>query len=298
MTVPAGAQTGWSGGPSGRANGAYSVVRSMPAVLPSGLMTASELRVARASPGLVWRAFNGPEMVGAVTAFLRPDDRWFVTFDVRQEESYQPLLGAVAANTGSDLYVAVDETDEHALETFTGLGFTVNRRESNVLIPTDPQITGLHAADEPEGIVIISAVDAYEDQLRLLDDALRQDVPGTAGWKWDPGDFHDETFGSDFDPAAYLIAVDKESGEYLGLVRVWDGPGRPRLGLIAVLRPYRRRGLASVLLARAFRAVHERGKTEVTAEVDDTNTPIRSLLMRLGARRIAGTVELVVQLAG
>lgn len=258
-------------------------------------MTGSELRVVRASPGLVWRAFDGDESVGAVTAFLRPDNRWFITFDVTQKKSYQPLLRAVAENTGSDLYATADETDEHGLATFTRLGFTVNRRESNVLIPTDPQITGLTATDEPEGVVIISAVDAYEDQLRLLDDALRQDVPGTAGWKWDPGDFREETFGSDFDPAAYLVAVDKDSGEYLGLVRVWDSPGRPRLGLIAVVRPYRRRGLASVLLARAFRAVHEQGNTEVTAEVDDTNTPSRSLLTRLGARRIGGTVELVMQ---
>ena len=149
--------------------------------------------------------------------------------------------------------------------------------------------------DEPEGVVVISAVDAYEDQLRLLDDAVRQDVPGAAGWKWDPGDFRAETYGPDFDPAAYLIAVDKDSGEYLGLVRVWDSTGRPRLGLIAVISSYRRRGLATVLLARAFRAVHERGKTEVTAEVDDTNTASRSLLARLGARRIGGTVELVMQ---
>jgi len=265
----------------------------MPAVLPSGLVTGSELRVVRASPGLVWRAFISDRPVGAVTAFLRPDDRWFVTFDVREQESYQPLLAAVAANTGSDLYAVVDDTDKHALETFTGLGFTVNRRESNVLIPTDPQITGLHATDEPEGVVIISAIDADEDQLRLLDEALKQDVPGNAGWKWDPGDFHIETFGSDFDPSAYLIAVDKNSGEYLGLARVWDDPGRPRLGLIAVLRPYRRRGFASVLLARVFRAVHERGKSEVTAEVDDTNTPSQSLLMRLGAQRTGGTVELI-----
>ena len=266
-----------------------------PPVLPSGHMTDSELRVVRAPPGLVWRAYDGDQMVGAVTAFLRPDERWFVSFDVSQQESYLPLLRAVAANTGSDLYAVVDDTDEDALETFTRLGFTVNRRESNLLIPTDPQITGLTADGEPEGVVIISAIDAYEDQLRLLDDALKQDVPGNAGWRWDPGDFHEETFGSDFDPAAYLIAVEADSGDYLGLARVWNSPGRPRLGLIAVLRPYRRRGLASVLLARAFRVLHERGKSEVTAEVDDTNSPSRSLLMRLGARRISGTAELVLQ---
>jgi len=63
------------------------------------------------------------------------------------------------------------------------------------VIPTDPVVTGLQVIAEPEDIVVISAVDADEDHLRLLDDALRQDVPGTAGWQWDPGDFREETFG-------------------------------------------------------------------------------------------------------
>ena len=256
------------------------------------------VRVVRATPGLVWRAFNGQQAIGAVTAFLRPDDRWFVNFDVGQDASYQPLLLAVAANTGSDLYTTVDETDEQALAMFARLGFAVNRRESNVLIPTDPDITGLTAVDEPDDVVIISAVDADEDQLRLLDDALRQDVPGSAGWTWNPGDFHEETFDSQFDPATYLIAVERTSGQYIGLVRVWSMPGRPRLGLIAIRRSYRRRGIASTLLARAFRVVYERGETEVTAEVDDTNSLSVSLLLRLGARRLGGTIELVMRSPG
>ncbi len=260
-------------------------------------MTASQLRVVRASPGLVWRALESDHVVGAVTAFLRPDDRWFVTFDQCRDDSYRPLLAAVAGNTGSDLYTTVDEADDQAPELLARLGFTVARGESHFLVPTDPRVTGLHAADEPDGVVTISAAEAYEDQLRLLDDALRRDLPGTAGWKWDPGDFYEETFGPDFDPATYLIAVDVASGDYMGLVRVWNSPGTPRLGLIAVLRPYRRRRLASMLLARAFRVLHERGKTEVSAEVDDTNTASRSLLLQLGARRNGGTVEFVKPLA-
>lgn len=89
------------------------------------------------------------------------------------------------------------------------------------------------------------------------------------------------------------MAVDVASGEYIGLVRVWNSPGRPRLGLIAVLAPYRRRGLATVLLARAFRALHERGKKEVTAEVDDLNMASLTLMSKLGARRTNGMLELV-----
>ncbi len=257
-------------------------------------MTHIELRIVRASPGLTWRAFEAGESAGAVTAFLRPDDRWFVYLDsMCRADACAPLLAAVAENTGSDLYASIDEDDEHGLDLFNIQGFTVCRREGNYLIPTDPGITGLRPAPDPDGVVIISAADAYEDQLRLLDDALRQDVPGAAGWRWDPGDFHEETFGDGFDPATYLVPVDAASGEYLGLVRVWLSPGRPRLGLIAVVRAHRRRGLASLLLERAFRVVHERGITEVTAEIDDTNAASRTLLGGLGARRSGGTVELV-----
>jgi GNAT superfamily N-acetyltransferase len=257
-------------------------------------MPPPTVRVVRAPPGLVWRAFDADQAVGAVRAYLRPDDRWFVRFDTCRADSYQPLLTAVARNIDGDLYTTARDTDEQGLDRLARLGFTSSRRESYYLIPTDPAVTGLDAVREPEGIVIISAADADEDQLRVLDDALRQDVPGTAGWKWDPGDFREETFDSDqFDPATYLIAMDTDSCDYIGLVRVWNSPGRPRLGLIGVCRSYRRRGLASTLLARAFRVLHERGQTVVTAEADDANLASTSLLLRLGARRQAGFVEVV-----
>jgi GNAT superfamily N-acetyltransferase len=257
-------------------------------------MPAPALRVVRASPGLVWRAFDGDQAAGAVRAFLRPDNRWFVAFDTCRADAYGVLLAAVAEDTGADLHATADEADGQALDRLARLGFTVSRRESDYVIPTDPAATGLDGACEPEGIVIISAADADEDQLRLLDDALRQDVPGTAGWTWDPGDFREQTFDSaQYDPATYLIAFDTESGRYVALARVWNRPGRPRLGLIAVTRPYRRRGLARALLARAFGVLHQRGQTLVTAEVDDTNTASRSLLLNLGARRDGGSVELV-----
>jgi RimJ/RimL family protein N-acetyltransferase len=90
-----------------------------------------------------------------------------------------------------------------------------------------------------------------------------------------------------------LVAVDGVSGDYIGLVRVWNRPGRPRLGLIAVVRPHRRRGLASTLLAQAFRVLNERGKTEVTADVDDANVASRALARRPGAGREGGSVEIL-----
>jgi GNAT superfamily N-acetyltransferase len=262
-------------------------------------MPPSTVRVVRAPPGLVWRAFDADQAIGAARAFLRPDNRWFIVFDTCRADCYQPLLAAVAENVGGDLYTTARDTDGQGLDRLTRLGFTLNRRESSYLIPTDPAATGLDAVPEPGDIVIISAADADEEQLRALDDALRQDVPGTAGWKWDPSDFREETFDSDqFDPATYLIVVDTDSCDYVGLVRVWNGPGRPRLSLVGVSRPYRRRGLARALLARAFRVLHERGQTVATAEADDANLASRSLLLHLGARRQAGFVEVVRRVAG
>jgi RimJ/RimL family protein N-acetyltransferase len=255
---------------------------------------SAAVRVVRASPGLVWRALDGDNVVGAVRAFLRPDNRWFLAFDTCREDGYAPLLAFAAEEVGTDLYAIANDSDRQALDRFAGLGFTVNRRESHYLIPTDSVATGLQVSAEPENIIVISAINADEDDLRLLDDALRQDVPGTSGWKWDPGDFREETFDSPrFDPATYLIAVDMESGEYVGLVHVWNTPGRPRLGLIGVVPSYRRRGLATLLLARVFRTLYQQGKTEVTAEVDDANAASRPLLLRLGARRTGGFVEVI-----
>jgi ribosomal protein S18 acetylase RimI-like enzyme len=247
------------------------------------------VRIVRASPGLVWRAYHTDQAAGAVRAFLRPDNRWFVAFEHGRGDSDRSLLAAVAANLGADLYATADDRDDEGLDRLARLGFTVHRRESSYVIPVGPT-----AGEEPEGIVIISAANADEDDLRRLDDTLRQDVPGTAGWTWDPGDFREETFDSaEFDPATYLVAVDVDSARYVGLVRVWNSPGRPRLGLIGVTRAYRRRGLARALLARAFGVLHQRGRTEVTAEADDTNIASMSLLLGLGARREGGSVEFI-----
>jgi GNAT superfamily N-acetyltransferase len=132
-----------------------------------------------------------------------------------------------------------------------------------------------------------------EEQLRLLDDLLRQDVPGTDGWRWDAEGFHEETYdAADFDPATYLVAVD-ENGEGIGLARVWMKHSGPRLGLIGVRSDRRRRGLASALLAAVLTEVRERGFAEVRTEVDETNVASRELLFGFGARTVGASLELL-----
>jgi RimJ/RimL family protein N-acetyltransferase len=248
--------------------------------------------VARGPDG--WTAHHGEVAVGQAAALVRPDARCFVVFGACRADAYRPLVRAIAQHLRRDLYTEIGEADVAVVQRLVGLGFVVNRREHTYTIPTDPTVTGLTNVAVPAGFEIATADRVSEDRLRELDDQLRQDVPGADGWKWDRQGFRRETYDApDFDPATYLVAVEQATGRYAGLVRVWNRPSGPRLGLIAVGRPHRRRGLARLLLARVFGILRQRGTAEVVAEVDVTNTSSNRLLVSLGARRTGGSIELI-----
>jgi RimJ/RimL family protein N-acetyltransferase len=256
-------------------------------------MAGPAVSVTRVPQRLQWQAAD-PRGVpaGTILARLRPDQRCAVFFEAARPEAYPPLADAVARELGCDLVVMVDESDTAALAACAAAGFAASRRESRYTIPTSPQLTGLGAAGLPPGLTVLSAAGADEDRLRLLDDELRQDVPGADGWHWDAEGFRRETFSPAFDPATYLVAMDQATSEYAGLVRVWNNSSGPRLGLIGVRAAYRRRGLARALLGRALAVLSERGQPVVTAEADDASEASRALLASLGARRSGGCAEL------
>ena len=251
------------------------------------------MAVSRMRPALTWRALDGDLVAGEVSARLRPDNRWFLYFDTWRADACPPLADAVARDLGRDLHVTLEDAEYDALAACAQAGFAVHRRESYYRIPTDPVVTGLAGAVLPAGLDVLSAAAADITRLRLLDDALRQDVPGSGGWRWDAEEFRAETFSPFFDPATYLVAVDRAGGEYAGLVRIWRNRAGPRLGLIAMLAQYRGRGVARALLGQAFTVLAARGDTSVVGEVDDTNVASVSLLTGLGARRYGGNVELI-----
>ncbi len=185
-----------------------------------------------------------------------------------------------------ELFATVDESDDEQLRALEALGFSLERRELDLVLATDarqvPALTGVEA-------VRADAVD--EEALRLLDDELRQDVPGTDGWRWTPADFREETYlSSHFDPALYLVAI--SGGEQIGICRVWLRPEQPRLGFIGVRRSSRQRGIARWLMGEVFAELRARGAAEVRAEVDETNVASRRLLERLGGRVVGASLEL------
>jgi ribosomal protein S18 acetylase RimI-like enzyme len=211
-----------------------------------------------------------------VKSYVRPDGRRFI---------WDPDPDSLAEAT-TDLYCTVEASETVS---YAALGFGVHRREGTYLVPIRSA-----RVEAPPGVVFANADEVDETTLRLLDDELRQDVPGTYGWRWDASDFREETYeAAAFDPTTYLVALDGEPGECIGIVRVWMKQPIPRLGFIGVHRRYRRRGIARALLAEVFNRLDERGIHEVSTEIDETNTASRALLEGVGARRTGTSVELI-----
>jgi uncharacterized protein YndB with AHSA1/START domain/ribosomal protein S18 acetylase RimI-like enzyme len=250
--------------------------------------------VVRDPNALRWRAVVGDRTVGTAMLRLRPDDRTFVVLRSGQPGAYAPLLAAITDEVDGPLHTEVDADDVEALDHLGSYDFEVARRAGTYVIPVGDARARLRDADWPEGYSPVGVDDVDEDDLRELDDALRQDVPGTDGWRWDVRGFREETYESPaFDPELYRVARHDRTGTHVGLVRIWNNPDTPRLGLIAVDAAHRRRGLARSMLADVFAVLERRGASEVRTETDDGNHAARRLLLDLGARRTGSTVELV-----
>jgi ribosomal protein S18 acetylase RimI-like enzyme len=185
---------------------------------------------------------------------VRPDGRVFV--DSWEQE-------------GDFAFVREDEVAE-----WLGHGFVVHRREDEYLVPTVPP------AAHP--FLHLEEVDLV--RLRLLDDELRQDVPGADGWRWEHDAFVAQTFSS---PSVYLV-----TREYTGICRVWLRTPTARLGFVGVCRSQRQCGLGRALVAAALGETRALGHSAVTTEIDVENAASQALFRGFGASRIGGYAEL------
>jgi ribosomal protein S18 acetylase RimI-like enzyme len=247
--------------------------------------------VVRVQHSCEWVASNDGREVGRLNALRRPDARWFIACDTWFDAVHDALVMSAAEDLQQDLYASVHESDDDHLARHIASGFAVQRREIEFTIPVERALRSLGATDAPAGYRLVSAADIDEVDLRVLDDALRADIPGSDGWVNQPQEFREYTFAAHFDPTAYLVAVD-DAGRSVGLVRIWKTPLPRRLGLIAVMPGHRRHGLARALVVRALQAVQVQGVTSLAAEVDAENAPSLALFDRMGAERTGGTVEL------
>jgi len=255
-------------------------------------MESTTAQIVRVTPGVHWHALEDDIVVGRGHALHRADGRTFISIDTWADDVFVALAEAMIQDLPSPVYTVVAEDDREHLGRWSLRGFTDNRREDEYLVPTAPEITGLRSATLPEGFTLIGADKTEVDRLRELDQDLRQDVPGYAGWVYTEEYFHRLRFENRFfDPTTFLVALHED--EYVGLVRIMALPRVPRLGLVGVRAAYRRRGLARAMLSAAFRVLHERGVSGVSAEADEANPASRNLLRGIGAQRTGGAIELV-----
>lgn len=239
----------------------------------------------------VWTAFRSGREQGRAVVAERPDGRRWLLLRQVSPDAVPVLIAVVAAEVDGRLHLASDEDDQRRRRAAHDVGFTVHRREHRYVVPTTPDRVA--ARVRPHGVEHVSLADADLERAAQLDTVLRQDVPGCDGWRTTPEDLADEMTCEPFDPATYLLAVERGSGRYLGLARVWWNTSGPRLGLIGVVADRRRGGLATALLGEVLGVVADRGHTGVTTEADVTNDASNALLRRLGSRRVGGELELV-----
>jgi ribosomal protein S18 acetylase RimI-like enzyme len=234
-----------------------------------------------------WHALEDDRVIGCADASRRPDGRLFLSVDSWHDEVFAPLAGAMLADLPAPLFTVVDDVDRDLISRWQQAGFTIRRRESEYLVPTDPRSTGLGSVSLPRGVTILELGAAEVVPLHALDRVVRDEVEAAVGWQTMPA----EILSPPLDPANYAVAA--ESGGYVGLARVAQRTRLPRIGLIAVRADRQRRGIALALLAGVLGALHRCGVAVATAEVDESNVAAKALFEGVGARRVAGNVELV-----
>jgi hypothetical protein len=125
----------------------------------------------------------------------------------------------------------------------------------------------------------------------VLDNAIRDDIPGTSRWLGTGAQLTESLDDSDFDPALYLIARHPRTGSLDGLVRVWNRHPEPRLGRIGVTTPWRRTSLALKLLQNIAATLRTRGVTHITAETDQSNSSSHLMALNHGGIDLGRSIE-------
>ncbi|MGV9930872.1 GNAT family N-acetyltransferase [Streptomyces olivaceoviridis] len=239
-----------------------------------------------------WHAVEDDLTVGRGVAARRPDGRLFVSIDAWHGAVFDRIADAMLADLPTPLYTVVDEADHDSMSAWERAGFATARREWGYVVPTDPQITGLGSVRLPSGVTILPAGEAEEGPLRALDRLIRDEIEATVGWRTMPAEVLPRPAGTTvLDPSKYAVA--RHVDAYVGLVRVAPLTRQPRIGLIAVRSDRHRRGIARALLTHALGSLHRSGTASAWAEVDESNAAATALFESIGARRTAGTLELV-----
>lgn len=164
-------------------------------------------------------------------------------------------------------------TDHHTADLLRGRGFTNVR--------TFRQMARVVGTDEPEprdveGIAFRTSEPGRDDRaiFDVDDGAFREHF----GYEPSPFEEWREHWFSDenYDPTLVFLAFDGDRAVGLNLTLIEEGIGW--VGVLGVLAPWRRRGIARALLERSFGELARRGIGEVRLGVDAENPQQATLL--------------------
>lgn len=226
---------------------------------------------------------------GAVArAVHRPDGAWLLRLPAEDPDAWPALVEAATRDGCGTLLVdrPADQSRVHD-DALRLAGFTPARTETRWRIPVAAiPITPARAEHR-----VLPVTECDPESVAVLDNEIRADIPGTAGWMGTGTQLTDSFDDPDFDPALYLVAQHPHTGDLDGLIRVWNRQPEPRLGCIGVARSWRRTSLALLLLQSVAGTLRDRDVTHITAETDDTNHASHLLALNHGGMAVETTAE-------
>lgn len=229
------------------------------------------------------------EAGGAVAhAVRRPDGAWVLRLPPEQPETWSALVEKATQDALNTFLLTLPAEQSEAHEHFLrSAGFTPARTETTWRMP----VAAIPGTPSRSAHRLVSVIECDPERVAALDNAIRHDIPGTAGWSGTGDQIRESLDDPQFDPALYLVARDPHTGRLEGLVRVWNREPEPRLGCIGVISARRRTGLALLLLQGVARTLRDRGVTHITAETDHTNRASHLMALHHGGTPTETVVE-------
>lgn len=212
-------------------------------------------------------AFDGDRLVAYVDADSQVATTWWSDVRVAPGEDTQAvvpvLLEWAERRAGSGvLYLYVPSTLSDMREAFERGGYRRCRGSYRMEIELDGPV---EPVVPPDGIEIRTL---GEDELEAAYEVHQEAFLDT--WEFRPEPFdewkHWVVTADSFDPELWFLAWDGPDLTGVSICRVRSGIGW--VGILAVLRPWRRRGVGHALLRHSFREFQRRGFERVALGVD------------------------------
>ncbi len=168
------------------------------------------------------------------------------------------------------LAYGMNSKDEKYRRMLEAADFKLVRHYHRMLIeleqaPQQPEPNGFHiremAYPEEFGMAVHAIQEGFHDHWGHLERPYEQEL---AHWQ------HDIANDPNFDPSLWFLALDgtRIAGICFCKTHIPEDPQLGWVDKLAVLRPYRRRGLGMALLQHAFYALYQRGQRKVGLAVD------------------------------